>query len=100
MFRAYGIPITRPTKDIDLLGRGIGSEANSVASIIQEIITVDCNDCVLFTPSSITISRIKEGADYEGLRVFVEGALASARKKLQIDIGFGDLACPPNFDPA
>jgi predicted nucleotidyltransferase component of viral defense system len=91
MFRAYGIAITRPTKDIDLLGRSIGPEADLFATIIQEIIEIQCDDGVVFDPSSITISRIKEDADYEGLRVFIEGALDSARKKLQIDIGFGDL---------
>ena len=91
MFRAYGIPLTRPTKDIDLLGRSVGPEADIFITIIQEIIKIDCDDGVLFDPSSITISRIKEDADYEGLRVFVEGTLDSARKKLQIDIGFGDL---------
>lgn len=91
MFRAYGIATTRPTKDIDLLGRSIGPDADIFATIIQDIIEIDCEDGVIFDPSSITISRIKEEADYEGLRVFVEGALDSARKKLQIDIGFGDL---------
>lgn len=91
MFRAYGIPNTRPTKDIDFLGRNVGPEADIFVIIIQEIIKIDCDDGVVFDPSSITISRIKEDADYEGLRVFVEGTLDSARKKLQIDIGFGDL---------
>ncbi len=91
MFRAYGIPITRPTKDIDLLGRSVGPEADIFVRIIQEIIKVDCDDGVVFDPSSIAISRIKEDADYEGLRILVEGTLDSARKKLQIDIGFGDL---------
>lgn len=91
MFRAYGIAITRPTKDIDLLGRSIGPEADLFVTIIQEIIEIQCDDGVVFDPSSITISRIKEDADYEGLRVFIEGALDSVLKKLQIDIGFGDL---------
>jgi predicted nucleotidyltransferase component of viral defense system len=91
MFRAYGIPLTRPTKDIDLLGRNVGPEADIFVTIIQEIIKVDCEDGVVFDRRSIVISRIKEDADYEGLRVFVEGTLDSARKKLQIDIGFGDL---------
>lgn len=35
MFRAYGIPITRPTKDIDLLGRSVGPEADIFVRIIQ-----------------------------------------------------------------
>jgi len=91
MFRAYGIPNTRPTKDIDFLGRSVGPEADIFIIIIEEIIKIDCDDGVVFDPSSITISRIKEDADYEGLRVFIEATLDSARKKLQIDIGFGDL---------
>lgn len=91
MFRAYGIPLTRPTKDIDLLGRSVAPEATIFTTIFQEIVEVECDDGVIFDSSSIVVSRFKEDAEYGGLRVFVEGTLDSAKKKLQIDIGFGDL---------
>jgi hypothetical protein len=34
--------------------------------------------------------RIKEDADYEGVRVQLKGKLGSALLNLQVDIGFGD----------
>jgi len=91
MFRAYGIPITRPTKDIDFLGRTIGPETGLLTAIMQEILDIQCEDGIIFDPASIAITSIKEDADYEGLRIFIEGKLDTIRKKIQIDIGFGDI---------
>src|SRR5262249_45657516 len=39
-------------------------------------------------------SRIKEDADYEGVRVQFHATLARARIPMQLDIGFGDLITP------
>lgn len=91
MFRAHGIAITRPTKDIDFLGRTIGPEETEIQKILKEILEETCDDGVVFDKKSLTITRIKEDADYEGLRIFLDATLDSARKKIQIDIGFGDL---------
>lgn len=91
MFRAYGIPITRPTKDIDFLGQAIGPKVITLEPMMKQILEIHCGDGVIFNADSVSITPIKEDADYEGLRIFIEGKLDSARKKLQIDIGFGDL---------
>src|SRR5690349_5642051 len=40
------------------------------------------------------VARIKEGADYEGVRVRFNAMLAGARIPMQIDIGFGDVIVP------
>lgn len=47
-----------------------------------------------FNPASIEVSRIKEDADYEGVRVRFQATLAKARIPMQIDIGFGDVIVP------
>lgn len=39
-------------------------------------------------------SRIRDDAEYEGIRVHIAGRLGSARIQLQIDIGFGDAVTP------
>jgi len=46
------------------------------------------DDGVTFT--SITSERIKEDSNYEGIRLKIDAILGQARKRLQIDIGFGD----------
>ena len=38
--------------------------------------------------------RLKEDADYEGVRVRFAGLLGKARVAMQIDIGFGDIITP------
>jgi len=39
-------------------------------------------------------ARIKEGAEYEGVRIKFNAILARARIPMQIDIGFGDVIVP------
>jgi len=51
-------------------------------------------DGVDFDRPSIEASRIKEDADYEGVRVKFHAVLAKARVPMQIDIGFGDVVTP------
>ena len=43
---------------------------------------------------SIEVQRIKEDAEYEGVRVRFNAKLAKARIPMQIDIGFGDVIVP------
>jgi Nucleotidyl transferase AbiEii toxin, Type IV TA system len=51
-------------------------------------------DGIEFDPASIAVARIKEGAEYEGVRVTFIATLARARIPIQIDIGFGDVIVP------
>lgn len=84
----------RPTMDIDMLGK----TSNQIEPIIQQVkdiigVTVE-SDGIEFSTQSITAERIKEDADYEGVRVSFEGTLNSAKIPMQIDIGFGDKVHP------
>jgi hypothetical protein len=84
----------RPTRDIDLLGRGT-NELNTIVTIFKEIASVDIPaDCVIFFPARIEGLRIKEEDEYEGIRILVDGELCGATFKVQIDIGFGDSVTP------
>ncbi|PYT31860.1 MAG: hypothetical protein DMG57_03855 [Acidobacteria bacterium] len=47
-----------------------------------------------FNCDSIEVTRIKEDADYEGVRVQFHATLAKARIPMQLDIGFGDVITP------
>jgi hypothetical protein len=66
---------------------------------ISEVVRSVCNvrtepDGIEFDPTSIEVARIKEGAEYEGVRVTFIATLARARIPMQIDIGFGDVVVP------
>lgn len=80
----------RPTKDIDFLGRTISSEMHDCKKIIKEIASIDCSDGVEFVVDNISAEIIKEGEDYEGVRVHLPYKMDTIKGYLSIDIGFGD----------
>lgn len=94
LFTAWGAPVSRPTMDIDLLGKTTNA-VDSMTGIIREICALDvAPDGLEFDTASITGERITEDADYEGLRIRFKGYLSTARISMQLDIGFGDIIVP------
>ncbi len=94
MFPIWLGPATRPTKDIDLLGtieNSIDSISNAMKAACRQAVVADG---MAFDEHSIAAERITEQADYEGVRVHVQGILGNARVHLQIDVGFGDVVFP------
>jgi len=94
LLTAWRAPASRPTMDIDLAGR-----TNNQLDHIKEVVTAVCDvatdpDGIEFNRDSIEVSRIKEDADYEGVRVRFHATLARARVPMQLDIGFGDIITP------
>lgn len=85
---------SRPTMDIDFLGR-IGNSVEGIEGVIREICGQEAEpDGVVFDISTIKGERIKEDADYEGVRTRFAAYLGHARVVIQIDIGFGDIIVP------
>jgi hypothetical protein len=94
LLTAWRAPLSRPTMDIDLAGRS-SNELDHIRSLIGDVCVVTAEpDGIAFNPASIEVRRIKEDADYEGVRVRFHGTLARARIPMQIDIGFGDVIVP------
>jgi len=83
----------RPTKDLDLLGRG-SSAIGEVEQTIRAICGVHEEDGILFDSESVESTRIKEDDEYDGVRIKLQAKLAGARMPMQIDIGFGDAVYP------
>lgn len=79
MLRAWRSPESRPTMDIDMLGRTSNEEANVVRQV-REMLAIEVEpDGIVFDDDSIRTERIAEDADYEGIRVRFLGRLDSAR---------------------
>ena len=94
MLRVWRASEFRPTMDIDLLGRASNEEAEILAQV-RDVLRADVEaDGLAFDPDSIRTERVTEDADYGGIRVRFSGALDSARIRMQIDIGFGDVVYP------
>lgn len=90
---AWGSELYRPTKDLDLLGFG-SADVVEVANRIREICSVPAHDGIVLDVAGIEAERIKEDAEYEGVRVWVPASLEGARVTMQIDVGFGDAVDP------
>ena len=93
MFVVWKAPRSRATRDIDLLGR-ISNAVSRLVSMVKEVCRVDAEDGITFNPAGVTGERIKEDADYEGVRVRFTAHLGQARAPMQIDFGFGDVVFP------
>ncbi|MFO0726438.1 MAG: nucleotidyl transferase AbiEii/AbiGii toxin family protein [Myxococcota bacterium] len=98
MLYVWEAPLARATKDLDFLGR-LDSSPENLARVVREICTADVEpDGIVFDPTTVKTERIKEDADYEGVRVRFVGLLGKARVTMQIDVGFGDVVTPGAID--
>ncbi len=94
MLRVWNAPASRPTRDIDLLGH-IDNEISTLENVARDVCDMDVeDDGVRFDAATVSGQRIKEDADYEGVRVKLIGYLENARIPIQIDIAFGDVMHP------
>lgn len=86
----------RPTRDVDLLGRGSPDPAR-LERIFRAICDTDMveDDGILLLAASVNAEPIQEGAEFEGIRIQLEGRLGTARIPMQVDVGFGDAGDPP-----
>lgn len=84
----------RPTRDADFLATGDSSPERFV-QILKEIAAIEAEeDGVRFDSKTVEAERIKEDADYKGVRVTLTAFLDRAEIPIQIDIGFGDAVWP------
>ena len=83
--------ISRPTKDIDLLGKDNSESEVTLHTILSAASTVQINDGLEFDQNSIDIKPIAGQTEHGGIRGTIIGYLGTARTRIQIDMGFGDV---------
>jgi len=94
LFQIWTGKTHRPTRDLDLLGQGEAS-LSRFRKLFQRVCEEPVNDDGLaFLADSVQVERLKEGQQYEGLRVRMVARLSNARIPVQVDIGFGDTVTP------
>lgn len=89
---------TRPTRDIDFLGQNVSNDIEEIKSIFTKVSQIKVDDGITYDSNSISVERITEQADYEGVRVNLDSFLGNASKKMQLDIGFGDVIVPKKVE--
>ena len=94
LFTVWQIPERRATLDIDFLAH-FDNQVTSIEKVIRDVCEIPIvSDGLIFNPENVKGQKIKEDADYEGVRIKLVGFLERARIPMQIDIGFGDIIYP------
>jgi len=94
LFHVWADRLHRPTRDLDFLGYGDNNIARFEALLRELCVVAVEDDGLLFLADTVRGNLIKEGEEYEGLRLQLQARLGAARIPIQIDIGFGDVVTP------
>ncbi len=94
MFAVWNAPMSRPTRDLDLLGR-LDNDVKHIVKIAKAICRQPVEpDGVHFDPATVAGESIIEDAEYTGVRIKLVGKLGTTRLPMQMDVGFGDVVYP------
>jgi len=89
LFRVWSGAMHRPTKGVDLLGRGAPTP-DVVADAMRQILAVPVpDDGLTFDHDAVVAAEIREEHEYGGIRVKLIAMLGHARIPVPIDVGFG-----------
>lgn len=85
----------RPTLDIDFMATHITNDNENIKHIIKEICNVDAVvDGASYDADTVETEDITVNKEYHGVRVSVVARLDTARQRISMDIGFGDVVTP------
>lgn len=84
----------RPTRDVDFTGYG-SSDPQDVLTAFREICnTPDDVNQLVFDTDEITAEPIRDGSEYDGIRIRISARLGESYIPLQVDVGFGNAIVP------
>src|SRR5260370_11261814 len=83
----------RPTRDLDLLGFG-DSDPDAIIGAFREICALKADDAVAFDIDGLAIDRIRDEAQYGGLRIKTTANRCRAEWRGRVCIGFSGAAEP------
>lgn len=84
----------RPTRDADFLAYG-PNDVQRFIDIFRDVCSSNFEDDGLsFDIEGIQAERVREDADYAGIRLQFTAHLGNIRIPIQIDVGFGDVVTP------
>lgn len=94
MFTAWDVADRRSTLDIDFWAR-LNNQVAAVEKAVRDVCKTSVPaDGLSFDPDTVSGQKIKEDADYEGVRIKFRGFLERSHIPMQIDVGFGDIIYP------
>lgn len=84
----------RPTRDIDFTGYGSAEPADVIRDFLEICDTADAVDQLVFDTANMTAELIRDGSEYDGLRIRIRARLGDSDIPVQIDVGFGNAIVP------
>lgn len=84
----------RPTRDVDFTGYGSPDPQDVIAAICEICNTPDDVDQLIFDTDTITAEPIRDGSEYDGLRIRIRARLGESDIPIQVDVGFGNAIVP------
>lgn len=92
LFAIWGT--ARPTRDIDFTGYGSRDPQDVTAAFREICDTADDVDQLVFDTDTITAEPIRDGSEYDGLRLKIRARLGESNIPIQVDVGFGNAIVP------
>jgi hypothetical protein len=84
----------RPTRDIDFTGYGSADSEDVIRALRDVCDMADPVHQLVFDTANITAEPIRDGSEYDGLRIRIRARLGASDIPIQIDIGFGNAIVP------
>lgn len=84
----------RATRDVDFTGYGSPVPDDVIKAFREICITPDTVDQLVFDTEAITAQPIRDGSEYDGLRLRLRARLGRSDISVQIDVGFGNAIVP------
>jgi hypothetical protein len=98
MFKGWGIPLRRPTRDIDVQGYQ-ESTIDNLETIVKNICCLNVEpDGMRFPLESVRGEPIMNEADYQGIRIYFCGYLGNAFVQLHLDVSYANVITPSEID--
>jgi Nucleotidyl transferase AbiEii toxin, Type IV TA system len=98
LFQVWTNAPHRPTRDLDLLGRGDPS-LEHCEEVFRGLCRIPVeDDGLIFPAETVKAEQIKEEQDYEGVRIKFLARIENVRIPIQVDVGFGDAVTPGLID--
>ena len=92
---AYDRLDSRPTVDIDFLGKNISRDIDVLKSVFAEIVAMDFpDDGIAFDADKISADEITVNKEYHGVRLTLIAHIDTMVQSVSMDVGFGDVITP------
>lgn len=98
MFYGLGIPMRRPTRDIDFLGTEAYTQKDLLKVFHAAMSVSFPEDGIVFDPGTLHLSQHHADENQGGTRITFVGYLGNVRLPMQVDIGFLDELAAETLD--